>query len=67
MKLITRKNKLVLAELREDCQYILLVNPYITRMETIHNLQVSSKMRIQIVLTYDVNESIRFVEVPNKK
>lgn len=64
MKIITRKDKIVLAELRPDCSYIMLINPYTVKMETIRNLHASQP--IQIVLTNDVNDSIRFVEVPKK-
>ena len=66
MKVITRKNNIVLAELNPDAEYIMLVNPMNTRMETIHKLQTSTKVHIQVVLVQDINGAIRFVEIPKK-
>lgn len=64
MKIIEHKSKIILAELNPNANYIMLVNPFKVNMDTLDGLQ--SPTRIQIILTEDVEKSIRFVEVPKK-
>lgn len=66
MRVIEHNNKIVLAELDPNCDYIMLCNPDLVRYEDIKNIQVRSDVNISIVSAFDVDKAVRFVEVPKK-
>lgn len=64
MKVIQRKNKLVLAELDPNASYIMLVNPSYVNVDSLKKMIVPNGVMVQILITSNVNDSVRFVEIP---
>ena len=62
MKIKELKNKILIAELDPNADYILLVNPALTRMDTLRVANFKRKP-IPIVIVMDVDKAVRFVEI----
>lgn len=65
MKIKELKNKILIAELDPNAEYICIVDPTNVRMETL--VAALKKHRvIPIVIAHNVDKAIRFVEVKSK-
>ena len=66
MKIKEYKNKIVLAEINPECDYILLYDCSQIPTDRIRKLEVPKGVFIQLIPVYDVDKAIRFVEIPKK-
>lgn len=67
MKIIEKKNKIIIAELDDDKDYIVLVDPSNVRMETLEvALGKNKKTRnMPVVIAYNLDRKVvQFIEIP---
>lgn len=69
MKITELKDKILIAELDPEKDYICLVNPTHVNMTSLKYAKGKNKTfrDIPVVITMDVDKSIRFIEIPKKK
>ena len=67
MRIKELKNKIVLAELDPEANYIMLVNPAFVKKGQLNELQVDSGMKIYFLFVHNIDKAIKFVEIPKKK
>lgn len=67
MKIKEYKNKIIIAELDKDCDYLIIANSDLVSYETlISALSVYKDRKFGIIGTSDVDKAVRFVEIPKK-
>lgn len=67
MKIKREKDQIIIAELDPNKDYICLVNTSRVDMSSLRLAEPIRDGKIPIVPTTDVNNAVRFVEVPKKK
>ena len=67
MKVKGLKDKILIAELDPEKDYICLVNPAYVQSNSLKLVKLIRKRDIPIVLVANVNKAVRFIEVPKPK
>ena len=69
MKITELKDKILIAELKPNCDYILLVNMNLVNFKTLQYAQgaIPRIKKIPIVIVQDVEKSVRFIEIEGDK